>query len=124
MSTQMITADLIAALEAKIPEATRYDREQLKAHRKTCKESAAARRVYLRELIALPDNELAEHKNLYRAMPDASSCPLSKASQFDNALAWLKRDRRKTMTINSDDMYGRLLMWTATPTSATVCVDD
>lgn len=112
---------LVSELKAKRPEMVAYDRDQLRAHREPCKETAALRRAFFRDLIKLPDAELAEMGRYDRSMPDGTACPMSKVEQLDRALEWLDRDYRKTFTVDANDTYGQLLRWTATPTSQTVC---
>lgn len=121
MSIQINTADAIAILEAKLPEAKAYDRVQLQQHRTTCKETAAARRTFLRGLIALPDAKLAELSRYDRELPDGAACPMSKVEQINKQLTWLRLDRRNSMTIDTTDHIGHLLAWSATPRPQTVC---
>lgn len=112
---------LIGELEAKRSEMIAHDRDQLRIHRERCRDVAAARRAFFRDLIKLPDATLAEMGRYDHAMPEATGCPMSKVDQLDRALEWLARDARKTFTVDPNDQYGQLLRWTATPKNQTVC---
>lgn len=130
MEAKFTREGLMEALEAKRPVFVAFDGEQLRKHRERNKEIAKARREYLRGLIKLSDDKLAEYSPSARwslrssnllEMPYSSECPISHTVRLDRALEWLKNDSRKTMTISDNDQYGTLLAFDPGAADGTVC---